>query len=173
MSSLECVAAQSPKLKPILRHNNKSALHSAKTAQNRSKGYLSQTELRTDVMANMSTRRRATEKRSEVERSGVEDISFIPGDGDVDGGGAECRHVSLYIAPGGKISFIFTACVNPTDRPPSDSETKTRLPRRDFNRKRRRRLGAVLSIVYFSRPRPAAAIYGPDSRSVRPTGQAG
>ena len=30
---------------------------------------------------------------------------------------AECRHVSLYIAPGGKISFIFTACVNPTDRP--------------------------------------------------------
>ena len=30
---------------------------------------------------------------------------------------AECRHVSLYIAPGGKISFIFTACVNPTERP--------------------------------------------------------
>lgn len=121
LSSFECVAAKSPKLKPILRHNNKSALHSAKTAQNRSKGYLSQTELRTDVMANMSTRRRATEKRSEVERSGVEDISFIPGDdGDVDGGGAECRHVSLYIAPGGKISFIFTACVNPTDRPSAE-----------------------------------------------------
>ena len=74
-----CQAAKSPKLKPILRRNNKSALHSAKTAQNRSKGYLSQTELRTDVqMANMSTRRRATEKRSEVEQSGVEDISFIP-----------------------------------------------------------------------------------------------
>ena len=52
----------------------------------------------------------------------MEDISFIPGDGDgdVDGGGAECRHVSLYIAPGGKISFIFTACVNPTDRPSAE-----------------------------------------------------
>ena len=93
---------------------------------------------------------------------------------------AECRHVSLYIAPGGKISFIFTACVNPTDRPrpsvrpSSDLETKTRhlraraLLRRDFNRKRRRlprsrrrRRRAVLSIVYFSRQKPAA-IYEPD-----------
>ena len=72
----------------------------------------------------------------------------------------------------GRENFVYFYSVRKSDRPsvrpPSDSETKTRLPRRDFNRKRRRRLGAVLSIVYFSRPAEARSSDLWTRQSVRP-----
>lgn len=95
---------------------------------------------------------------------------------------AECRHVSLYIAPGGKI-FVYFYSVRKSDRPfvrpPSDLETKTRRALALssgvilIEHAAADLLVVVVFVLYYrlftSRGKKPAAIYEPDrTLDVRP-----